>query len=312
MASWIDWHSHHTAPEVVEQFAAFAGKKPKIDDYDSTDFAKRVGEMNEVGLDLQLICQGAGLYADQLPADQALKIMRSSNTSLAERIAPHRGRLIGMTALSQKNIAASVEELERTASQGFRAALLYPTVDGEMIVELPEMNPIYAKIAELGWPIFLHGAGLANKPALQRLEDGGSGVAYAVLSDAEISECVARMIAGGVFDRYPKLQIVIRSSGGGLPLLLHRFFWKHKGPRGEQRYSDILLEHFLMDCASSDARTLSFLIDRMGEERIVFGSDYCGGLGPLGKSLAAIGEQPSPDRIKSFTEKNSRRLLNLL
>jgi aminocarboxymuconate-semialdehyde decarboxylase len=311
MASWIDWHSHHTPPEVVEQFAAFTGKKPKGDDYDSIDFAKRVKEMDEVGLDLQLICQGAGLYADQLPADQALKIMQLSNTMLAERIARHRDRFIGMTALSQKNIAASVKELERTSGQGFRAALLYPTVDGEMIVELPEMNPIYAKISELGWPIFLHGAGLAKKPALQRLEDGGTGVAYAVLSDAEISECVARMIAGGVFDRYPNLKIVIRSSGGGLPLLLHRFFWKHKGPQGEQRYSDIFFEHFLIDCASSDARTLAFLIDTMGEERIVFGSDYCGGLGPLKKCLAAVDKQPHPDRIKSFTEKNSRRLLNL-
>jgi aminocarboxymuconate-semialdehyde decarboxylase len=119
------------------------------------------------------------------------------------------------------------------------------------------------------------------------------------------------MIAGGVFDRYPALKIVIRSSGGGLPLLLHRFFWTHKGPRGEQRYSEILLEHFLIDCASSDARTLSFLIDTLGEERIVFGSDYCGGLGPLKKGFAAIEQQPNPQHIKSFTEKNSRKLLHL-
>ena len=67
MANWIDWHSHHTAPEAVELFAEFTGKQLKIDDYDSTNFAKRVQEMDEVGIDLQLICQGAGLYADQLP-----------------------------------------------------------------------------------------------------------------------------------------------------------------------------------------------------------------------------------------------------
>ena len=79
MATWIDWHSHHTAPEAVETFAEFTGKRPKIDDYDSTNFAKRVQEMDEVGIDLQLICQGAGLYADQLPADQALSIVRQSN-----------------------------------------------------------------------------------------------------------------------------------------------------------------------------------------------------------------------------------------
>jgi predicted TIM-barrel fold metal-dependent hydrolase len=136
-------------------------------------------------------------------------------------------------------------------------------------------------------------------------------VAYAVLSDAEISECALRMIASGVFDRYPDLRIVIRSSGGGLPLLLHRFFWKHKGPQGERRYSEIFREHFLIDCASSDARTLSFLIDTIGEEHVVFGSDYCGGLGPLKKGLAAVEKQSNPEHMKTFTEKNSRRLLHI-
>jgi aminocarboxymuconate-semialdehyde decarboxylase len=311
MAIWIDWHSHHTPPEVAERFGELTGKKPHIDNFDSPDFSKRVKELDEAGLDLQLICQGAGVYADQLPANEALAVVRQSNQLIAERIAPHRDRLMGVTALSLKNIDASVAELDRTSDQGFRAALLYPTVDGEMIVDLPNMNPIYAKISQLGWPIFLHGSGLARDPSLRRLEDGGVGVAYAALSDGEISQCIARMIAGGVFDRYPALKIVIRSSGGGLPLLLHRFFWTHKGPRGEQRYSEILLEHFLIDCASSDARTLSFLIDTLGEERIVFGSDYCGGLGPLKKGFAAIEQQPNPQHIKSFTEKNSRKLLHL-
>ena len=181
MANWIDWHSHHTAPEAVELFAEFTGKRPKIDNYDSTNFAKRVEEMDEVGIDLQLICQGAGLYADQLPTDQALAMVRQSNRLLSERIAPHQDRLMGVTALSLKNIEASVEELERTSTQGFRATLLYPTLDGEMVVDLPMMEPIYAKIADLGWPIFLHGAGLAKDPTLKRLEDrrGDIGMCFA-------------------------------------------------------------------------------------------------------------------------------------
>ena len=311
MSTWIDWHSHHTAPEVAQLIAQFTGRKPHIDQYDSPDFSQRIKEMDEVGLDIQLICQGAGVYADQLPADQALEVVRESNQLLAERITPYGGRLMGITALTLKNIDASVVELDQASKRGFRAALLYPTVDGEMVVDLPVMNPIYAKIAELGWPIFLHGAGTSNNPTLKRLEDGGAGVAYAVLSDAEISECVLRMIASGVFDRYPALRIVIRSSGGGLPLLLHRFFWKHKGPSGERRYSDIFLDHFLIDTASSDARTLSFLIDTMGEARIVFGSDFCGGLGALNKCFTAVNGQKTPAHVKSFTGRNSRELLNL-
>lgn len=311
MAMMIDWHAHHTAPEVAERIRELTGKRPHIDGYDSPDLAKRIKEMDEVGLDLQLICQGAGVYADQLPPEQALEVVRQSNDILAERIAPHKDRLAGITALSLKNIDASVEELERTANKNFRAVLLYPHVDGEMLVDTPAMDPIFAKIAELDLPIFLHGAGTAQSPSLKRLEDGGAGVAYAVLSDGEVAECCLRMIASGLFDRYPNLKIVIRSSGGGLPLLLHRFFWKHKSPQGEQRYSDIFLEHFFIDCASSDAPTLAFLIHKMGENNIVFGSDYCGGLGPLNKGFLAVDAQNDSKHVKSFMEKNSRRLLHI-
>jgi predicted TIM-barrel fold metal-dependent hydrolase len=311
MATIIDWHAHHTAPEIADRIKELTGKRPHIDAYDSPDLGKRVKEMDEAGLDLQLVCQGAGVYADQLPANQALEIVRQSNDVLAERVAPHKDRLMGITALSLKNIEASVQEVERTAAQGFRAVLLYPHVDGEMLVDTPAMEPIFAKISELDLPIFLHGAGTAQDPTLARLEDGGAGVAYAVLSDGEVAECCLRMIASGLFDRHPNLRIVIRSSGGGIPLLLHRFFWKHKGPQGEKRYSEIFLEHFFIDCASSDARTLAFLIDKLGDDNIVFGSDYCGGLGPLSKALSAIEAQPDPGRVKAFTEKNSRRLLRL-
>jgi len=55
MSTWIDWHSRHTPPEVVEKFAVFTGKKPKIDDYDSTDFTERIKEMDEVGIDVRLV-----------------------------------------------------------------------------------------------------------------------------------------------------------------------------------------------------------------------------------------------------------------
>jgi aminocarboxymuconate-semialdehyde decarboxylase len=311
MTMIIDWHAHHTAPEIADQIKELTGKRPHVDAYDSPDLSKRVKEMDDVGLDLQLVCQGAGVYADQLPAEHALKIVTQSNDVLAQRIAPHRDRFFGVTALSLKNIDASVKEIERTASQGFRAVLLYPHVDGEMLVDLPVMDPIFAKISELNLPIFLHGAGTAQDPTLGRLEDGGAGVTYAVLSDGEVAECCLRMIASGLFDRYPNLKIVIRSSGGGLPLLLHRLFWKHKGPKGEQRYSDIFLEHFLIDCASSDARTLAFLIDKMGENNIVFGSDYCGGLGSLSKGFSALSAQANPEYIKTFMEKNSRQLLHI-
>ena len=121
MATVIDWHAHHTAPEVAERIGQLTGKQPHIDPYDSPGLAKRVKEMDEIGIDMQLICQGAGIYADQLSGPQALEIMHHSNDVLAERIAPHKDRLAGIIALSLKNITESISEIERMAKQGFRA-----------------------------------------------------------------------------------------------------------------------------------------------------------------------------------------------
>jgi len=307
----IDWHAHHTPPDLVDKIAALGGRKPRIDDYDSPDFSKRIKEMDEVGLDLQLVCQGAGVNADFLPAERALELVRDSNDLIAAGVAPFSDRLIGVTAISLKHIDGSVEEIQRMAKRGFRAVMMYSSVNGEVIVDRTETDPVLAKIAELDLPIFLHGGGGRKDPTLERLEDQGAGVSASALADASVSECIVRMIASGVFDRYPNLRVVIRSGGGGIPLLLNKLFWKHQGPSGEQRYSDILLEHFLIDTASVNARTLQFLMDTLGSERIVFGSDYCGGLGPLQKAVPVVEEQPDPNKIKTITERNSRRLLHL-
>ena len=307
----IDWHSHHTAPELVDAFRQKAGKSPKVDAYDSGNFDKRLAELDQAGIDFQLVCQGASEDADQLEAGDALEMARLSNDVLAERIAGHTDRFGGITALSLKNVKESVEEIERMASRGFKAVLIYPRVDGEMKVDLPELDPVFAKVSELGLPLFLHGSGGAKDPTLQRLEDGGAGVAYSVLSDASVNECVMRMIAGGVFDRHPNLKVVIRSGGGGIPLLVQRMSWKHSGPDGDKRYSDIFLEHFLIDTASVKPSALPFLTDVMGFGGIVFGSDYCGGLGPLKRALTVVDEQPNASEIRSWTERTSREMLNL-
>ena len=84
------------------------------------------------------------------------------------------------------------------------------------------------------------------------------GVVVSATSDAAVSDCVVRMIAAGLFDRYPGLRIVIRSGGGGVPLLQSKLWWKHKSPGGaERQYVNILRDHFLIDTASVTPRGLA-------------------------------------------------------
>lgn len=311
MSTVIDWHAHHTAPEMIERFVALGEKPPRMDTEDDADFERRIADMNAAGVDVQLVSQSAGVNGDRLPAETAMDLVRLSNDVIAERIGPYPDRLIGSIAVTWKDPEGSVHELERLAARGFRAVMLYAQPEA---VGLPATDSLLGKIAELGLPIFLHGGGGGGRqdPTLERLEDRGMGVAVSASADAAVADFCVRLIAAGTFDRYPNLQVVIRSSGGGVPLLLSKLWWKHKAPNGEERrYDDILLDHFLVDCASADPRKLQFLIDTMGEDRVVFGSDYCGGSGPLQKAVAALREHPNPAPAIASMERTSRRLLHL-
>src|SRR5579884_4240968 len=219
----IDWHAHHTAPEVAARIVLLGGREPRPDPLDSVDFGKRVAEMDANGIDLQLVSQGAGLNADGWPAGVAMDLVRLSNDAVAERVAPYADRLRGTIAVTYVDPEGSAAEI----------------------------------------------------------------------------------------DRYPDVRVVIRSSGGSVPLLLHKLWWKHKTADGEKRYSDVLREQYLVDCANGDARTLAFLLDSMGEANVVFGSDYCGGLGPLDKAVQVVQDQSQPERVRRILDGNSRRLLGV-
>ena len=67
----VDWHSHHTAPEVADRLRELGGREAKADRFDSPDFGKRVAEMDAARVDLQLVSQGAALNTDGLPAAAA-------------------------------------------------------------------------------------------------------------------------------------------------------------------------------------------------------------------------------------------------
>src|SRR6266508_2257877 len=83
----IDWHAHHTPPELVTEIASLGGRAPKPDDFDSPRFSRRIAEMDAAGIDMQMVSQGAGVNADRLESKQAMGIVGRSNDLIAERIA---------------------------------------------------------------------------------------------------------------------------------------------------------------------------------------------------------------------------------
>jgi predicted TIM-barrel fold metal-dependent hydrolase len=219
--------------------------------------------------------------------------------------------LLGLISITPRDVDGSVAEIDRMADRGFRGVLMHPQSHGQFLLDRSETEPIFGKIEERGLVIFLHGGGLAQDPSMAHLEDGGAGVSASVRGDAAVTESVVRLVAGGVFDRHPGLRIVIRSAGGGYPLLLNKLKVGHRLSDGAKTtYGEVLMEHVLVDTASASARTVAFLVDSLGDDHVVFGSDVGGG-GRFDRAVAAITDQPDPTYLRTITERNSRRLLHI-
>jgi predicted TIM-barrel fold metal-dependent hydrolase len=311
MAMLIDWHSHHTPPGIIEELTRLDGKPRHTDELDTPDFAARVRALDAAGVDVQLIGPGAPFNLDAFAPEQALSAVRRCNDLMAEGVAAYPDRLLGLIAITPQDIPGSVQEVDRMADRGFRGVVLHPQCKGQFVLDRPEAEPLFAKLEERGLPAFLHGGGLAPDPTLAHLEDGGAGVSASARSDAAITECVVRLVASGVFDRHPGLHVVIRSAGGGLPLLLNKLKYKHTTPEGAHTtYAEVVQQHFLVDTAGANARTVAFLVDTLGDEHVVFGTDVGGG-GRFERAVAAIEDQPDPGYVRSITESNSRRLLGI-
>lgn len=312
MAGLIDWHSHHAPSEVLALLGSFGGATGGLDPEDSEDFDARRAQLDGAGIDLQLVALTAAVDTETRAPAAALALVRAANDAIAARVATAPDRFAGVCSVTLRDVPGSVAELDRMAARGFRAVLLLPRCDGEVVVDLPETAPLFAKIAELDLPIFLHGGGgMPRSLRLEGLEDGGAGLTTSVINEAGICEWAVRAIASGLFDRQPNLRVVVRSGGGLVPMLVNRLTWRHQRADGTMKhYGEELRQHFAVD-SRTDPETVAYIVDHLGEDALVFGSDFGGGSGGMRHSLVAIDRQADPGRVRTLMERNTRRLLKV-
>ena len=107
------------------------------------------------------------------------------------------------------------------------------------------------------------------------------------------------------------LQVALAGPQERLRILVAALLQPHHTEVGDQPYSEIFKNHFLVDTANVDARTITALRFLMGDGGVVFGSDYGGGVGLLRDAVANIDAQSDSGVARAATDRNSRELLNL-
>lgn len=292
--------------------SAIARVQAKLDDLGDA----RLNDMDAGGIAVQVISHGAP-GTEQLDPDQAVPIARQANDHLAQAVKRHPDRLAAFATLPTAAPNEAADELERTvAEHGFKGALINGHVRGRFLDER-SFWPIFERAQNLNVPIYLHpteppgavrDAYYKNLPQPIANTLATSGWGWHVDTGLH----VLRLIAAGVLDEYPRLQIIVGHMGEALPFFLDRT------SRNLQRLGGLAtpLEHYVAEnlhfttSGMFSYPPLTCLLSVVGADRVMFSVDYPFAANDEGRDFMQNAPISKLDREK-LAHGNAERLLGL-
>jgi aminocarboxymuconate-semialdehyde decarboxylase len=275
------------------------------------DVAKRVADMEEMGLGLQAISPMPELLSYWMDAAAADDLLRYINDQMAEMVAHSAGKLIALGAVPLQDIDRALVELRRLKHElGFAGIEIGSNVNGKPIGS-PDFDAFFAEVEKLDMAVFVH----ALRPAgMDRLV--GPGQLQQVLAyPTDIGLAAASVITSNLLLRRPGLRIAFSHGGGTLASLL---------PRLQEGYQVFpVLQESILEAPVAQARrlyydalvyddpTLLHLIAKFGETQIMLGTDYPFNFHdrvPVARAASAISDEATRNLV---VRDNARRFLGL-
>ena len=241
---------------------------------------KRIAEMDAANIDMQILSLTSP-GAEQLKAADAVALARETNDYLADAVRSHPTRFGGFATLPTADPNAAAAELERTIRDyGFKGALINGHIQGRYLDD-KFFRPIFERAEALGVPIYLHPT-QPPKAVIEASYGGFAPIVTEVLAGAgwgwhiETAVHVIRIILGGTFDRYPRLQLVVGHMGETLPFMLQRLDVMPMAMTKLNRPISCYIRENLHYTFSGFNFTPTFLdlLLQVGVDRIMFSADY--------------------------------------
>ncbi len=240
----------------------------------------RLSEMDELGVSVQAVSSTDCFYQYGNAVETTVAIARDANEELAEMHRSYPERFIGLGALPMQNVTAAIEELERVMGElGLKGVMVDDHVNG-VTYDDQRFLPFWEAVEGLGAVVFFHqGAptvvtGLTDRWFLPNTIGN--------LANRTIT--FGSLVFGGVMDLFPGLKLCLGHAGGYTAFAVDRMDKGWEAARLDYM-SDMPRKHltrppseylpaFYYDTVTYRESTLRFLIDRVGIDRVVFGTDY--------------------------------------
>lgn len=236
----------------------------------STD--RRIDAMDAAGVDVQVLSPAPNQYYSWAAEPLAERIVRLINEDLAQACAAHPDRFLGLGTVALQHPHLAVEQVENAVLRyGLRGVEIPSTVAGVSIAHT-RFRPFWQRCAELGCLVLIHpmGNSLGNRLDEYYLWN-------VIGQPLESTIAVAQLILGGHLDRYPGLKLCVVHGGGFLPAYWGRLdhAWQVRPEtRTTTQPPSSYLRRLAVDTVVFDPVQLRHLIDMVGVERVVVGTDY--------------------------------------
>jgi aminocarboxymuconate-semialdehyde decarboxylase len=233
----------------------------------------RLQEMDRDGVDLQVISATPVLFAYERPTAHALDCARLFNDAALELCSRGKGRLKSLCQVPLQDIDAACAELTRAMKDGHLGVQIGNHV-GDKNLDDEGIITFLTHCAHEGAAVLVHPWDMMAPVRMPKYM-----MPWTVGMPAETQLSLVALILSGAFDRLPSnLRICFAHGGGSFVFLLGRMenAWHHHPvARGKSEFAPIhYLNRFLVDSAVFGQSALDFLVQTMGDDRVLLGSDY--------------------------------------
>jgi aminocarboxymuconate-semialdehyde decarboxylase len=239
------------------------------------DLGTRLEQMDGDGIDVSLISIVPSLFLYWTDPAETARVSRIINDAGAALAAGSGGRLHALATVPMNDPVAAAAELRRAYEEHGMRGVEIGTSVGETPLDDASLQPFFATAEDLEMPVMLH-------PYMSMVSPPGPAVQGFHLSNVignplETFVAASRLIVGGVLDRHPRLRVLLVHAGGAFPYQLgrlqHAYEARSETREVARREPAAYVDRFLFDTVIFDRRALRFLIERVGAERVLFGTD---------------------------------------
>jgi aminocarboxymuconate-semialdehyde decarboxylase len=274
----IDCHCHWAPPRYMTALLAAGDKRP----YDPVnyDMDRRIKWMDMRGVQTLVLTLNGGMPWGMVKPEEGVQIAQICNDEAIDVHKTHPDRFIAGIEVFAADPVLALKELNRVAGKpGMRAVHLPNSIASRDYLFEPAYLPFLARVEELGYPILFHPLDeeanyYGGKARLADHYSDIGGFSNTLGFTFETATTAAKFIVSGTLDKFPNLEIVLPHSGGCFPYIFGRV--EHglavRKVKLQHPFKDYA-RRFHYDALTYDPEILRFLINFVGSDRVVIGTD---------------------------------------